>query len=60
MLVVEVSEWVERVQPRILEAGLSGIPNCTRAEFKGNFEREFHIEFKTPQDELMFILRFMS
>jgi hypothetical protein len=60
MLVVDLKEWIEQVQPRILAAGLSCIPNSKRAEIAGNFEREFHVEFETPQDELMFILRFMS
>jgi hypothetical protein len=60
MLNIPLSEWVEQIRPRLEQAGLSYIPNCKNAEFAGNFERELHVEFETPQDELMFVLRFMG
>lgn len=60
MLKIPLQEWAEKVQPRILSAGFSVIPNnCKNAFWTSDDEREIHVEFETSQDELMFVLKFM-
>lgn len=58
MLKYDLVEWVDVIQPEMLRQGYTAIPNCKRAKFAGNFEREFHIEFLSREDELCFILQF--
>jgi len=58
MLKYDLVEWINVIQPEILRQGYTDIPNCKCAKIAGNFEREFHVEFLSQEDEVCFVLLF--
>jgi hypothetical protein len=57
MLTYRMIDWVN-IQQRMIEGGLSDIPN---GHFHDSYRKDdylyFMVEFDTPEDELMFLMR---
>lgn len=58
-MIFRIDEWVP-IQQRLVEAGYSNLP---RGKFKDSFRENgflhYIIEFDTPEDEIMFILKWL-
>lgn len=58
-MIFRVDEWTP-IQQRLVEAGYNHIPNGTMKDsFLKNKFLHFIIEFNTPEDEIMFILKWL-
>lgn len=61
MLKFNLNDWIENIQQNFIHAGysdLNQLEGFKSAKIAGNFEREFHVEFKTAEQETLFALRF--